>query len=87
MANTKSAQKNIRKTARRTEQNKALLTRLKTLAKAARTAVTGGDAAKAKAAASEYISALDKAAKTDRIHANKVARAKSTFVLVLTPAK
>ncbi len=87
MANTKSAKKNIRKTARRTEQNQGLHTRLKTLAKQARAAVAGSDTAKAKAAASEYISALDKAAKTGIIHANKAARAKSAFAKVLTPAK
>ncbi len=87
MANTKSAQKNIRKTARRTEQNQALQTRLKTLAKHAKAAVAGGDAAKAKDAARIYIAALDKAAKTDRIHQNKVSRAKSAFAKVLTPAK
>jgi small subunit ribosomal protein S20 len=87
MANTKSAKKNIRKTARRTEQNQGLHTRLKTLAKLARAAVTGGDAAKAQGAARDYVAAMDKAAKTGIIHANKAARAKSAMAKVLTPAK
>lgn len=85
MANTKSAKKNIRKTARRTVRNRAVLTLLKTLAKQARAAVVAGDAAKAATIAREYVSAMDKAAKTGVIHANKAARAKSAMAVVLTP--
>ncbi|HTB62292.1 MAG TPA: 30S ribosomal protein S20 [Opitutales bacterium] len=84
MANTKSAKKNIRKTARRTVQNKAVITRLKSLAKQARAAVAGNDA-DARAIAREYVSAMDKAAKTGVIHANKAAHAKSAMAKVLTP--
>jgi small subunit ribosomal protein S20 len=86
MANTKSAKKNIRKTARRTEQNKALHTRLKTLAKQARATAAGSDPAKAKEAARVFIAAMDKAAKKGIIHGNKVSRAKSAMAKVLTPA-
>jgi small subunit ribosomal protein S20 len=88
MANTKSAKKNVRKTARRTVQNRAVLTRLKTLAKEARAAASGTDVAKAREIASAFISAMDKAAKTGVIHANKAARAKSAVAKVFaTPAK
>ena len=86
MANTKSAKKNIRKTARRTLRNQAVLTQLKTLAKQARAAVAAGDADKARGVARDYVAAMDKAAKTGIIHANKASRAKSAMAKVLTPA-
>ncbi len=86
MANTKSAKKNVRKTARRTVQNKAVHTRLKTLAKDARAAVAAGAGDKARDIAREYVSAMDKAAKTGVIHPNKAAHAKSAMAKILTPA-
>jgi len=86
MANTKSAKKNVRKTARRTIRNQAVVARLKTLAKQAHAAVLGTDAAKAKESARVYIAAMDKAVKTGVIHANKAAHAKSAMAKVLTPA-
>ncbi len=85
MANTKSAKKNIRKTARRTAHNRGVQTELKTLAKQARAAVTAGDADLARKLARDYVSAMDKAAKTGIIHANKASRAKSAMAGVLTP--
>jgi small subunit ribosomal protein S20 len=87
MANTKSARKNIRKTARRTAHNRGTLTRLKTLAKEARGALAAGDAAKGRDIARAYVSAMDKAAKTGVIHANKAARAKSSVASLFAPAK
>jgi small subunit ribosomal protein S20 len=84
MANTKSAKKNVRKTARRTTHNQAVVTRLNSLAKQARAAATVGDAA-ARDIARAYVSAMDKAAKTGIIHANKAAHAKSAMAKVLTP--
>ena len=79
MANTKSAQKNIRKTERNTEHNKQIRSRLKTLAKKAQSAAKTDAAQKA---AVEYISALDKAAKTGIIHPNKASRHKSKLAKV-----
>lgn len=73
MANTKSAEKNIRKSARQTERNKGVRSRLKTLAKKSSTA----EGEEAQKAAREYISALDKAAKRGIISANKASRHKS----------
>ena len=73
MANTKSAEKNIRKTARQTERNRIVRSRLKTLSKKAETA-EGEDGSKI---AREYISALDKAAKRGIISTNKARRHKS----------
>lgn len=72
MANTKSAEKNIRKTARQTERNRTVRSRLKTLAKKA-----GAEGEEGQQAAREYISALDKAAKRGIISANKASRHKS----------
>jgi small subunit ribosomal protein S20 len=85
MANTKSAKKNVRKTARRTAHNQAVITRLKSLAKQARAAASG-DAAAARDIARAYVSAMDKAAKTGVIHANKASHAKSAMAKVFAPA-
>jgi len=75
MANTKSAQKNIRKSAKRTEANRQIRSRLKTLAKGVDSA--SEDPEKAKAASIEFVSALDKAAKSGVIHTNAARRRKS----------
>ena len=77
MANTKSAQKNIRKSAVRTEANRTVKSRLKTLAKGAKAAVETKDAAKITTAAVKAVSAFDKAAKTGVIHKNKANRVKA----------
>lgn len=78
MANTKSAIKNIRKTAGQTERNRRIKTRLKTLNKKVQEAVQSGDKDLAKSAAIAFVSALDKAAKTKIIHANAASRLKSS---------
>jgi small subunit ribosomal protein S20 len=52
-------------------------TRLKTLHKKLSSAAKGTDAAAAKAAASEYVSAMDKAVKSGVVHKNAASRAKS----------
>lgn len=77
MANTKSAIKAQRKTVRQTDRNKATKTRLKTLHKKLLTAVQGDDAAATKAAASSYVSAMDKAVKSGVVHKNAASRAKA----------
>jgi len=73
MANTKQAQKYIRKTESRTERNRHERSRLKSLAKKARTA-EGEEGTKI---AREYSAALDKAAKHGVIHPNKASRQKA----------
>ena len=45
MANTASARKRIRQTARRTERNKARMSRMKTFVKKVEAAIAGGDKA------------------------------------------
>lgn len=77
MANTKSAIKAARKSERLTARNKAAKTRLKTLQKKFLKASTGEDKAAAASAASEYVSAMDKATKSGVVHKNAAARAKS----------
>lgn len=79
MANTKSAIKASRKALRNAARNQSIKTRLKTLAKAAHQAVTAGDAEKTRAAAIAYISALDRAVKSDVIHRNAASHHKSQY--------
>jgi small subunit ribosomal protein S20 len=77
MANTKSAIKNARKSQRRLLRNKAVKTRLKTLAKQLEAAVKSGDAAASKSAAVAYTSSMDKAALRGVVHPNAAARVKA----------
>jgi small subunit ribosomal protein S20 len=77
MANTKTAIKNMRKTARRTVENRAIKSRLKTLRRTLTAAETAGSADEKKAAAINYVSALDRAAKTQVIHHNVAQRQKA----------
>ena len=77
MANTKSAIKNARKSLKRMLRNKAVKTRLKTLAKQLEAAAQSGDAPAAKSAAIAYVAAVDKAVRSGVIHANAASRVKS----------
>lgn len=79
MANTKSAIKNNRKTVARTLHNRSRKSRIKTLAKKVQAlAADGSDKEALKSAAIEYVSAMDKAAKSNLIHVNKASRAKAS---------
>lgn len=77
MANTKSALKRVRQTEVRTERNRADKTRIKTLRKKALAAVAAGDKPAAAEAASNFASAVDKAAKRNLVHPNRAANLKS----------
>lgn len=77
MANIRSAEKNIRKTVKRTAANQSVKSRIRTLRKKVLTAIEKGDAAAASASLSEFASASDKAAKTKVIHKNTSSRLKS----------
>jgi small subunit ribosomal protein S20 len=79
MANTKSAIKASRKALRNAARNQTVKTKLKTLAKAAKAAAAGGDAEKTRAAAIAYISALDRAVKSNVIHRNAASHHKSQY--------
>lgn len=81
MANIRSAEKNIRKTATRTAHNQTVKSRIRTLRKKVLAAVTKKDAAAASASLSEFASAADKAAKTNVIKKNTSSRLKSRLAV------
>lgn len=86
MANLKSSQKDIRRTIARTERNRAVKSRIKTLSKHAATALDG-KAADAEKTVGLYSSSLDKAAKTGILHKNKANRLKSRLAAKLKAIK
>lgn len=77
MANTKSAAKRARQTGRRTATNRRALTAVKSQLKKFRSAVTGANGEAARAAAREFVSTIDKAVKSGRVHRNAANRHKS----------
>ena len=77
MAHTKSALKRIRQTATRTARNRAANSRVRTLRKKIVEAIEAGDAAAAASAYNNFSSAIDKAAKTGKVPANRAANYKS----------
>ena len=83
MANTQSALKNIRKNRTNYLRNRSVSSKLKTLDKAFITSVESKDKEAATEAAKSLISALDKATKSNLVHANKIARKKSRCASLL----
>jgi small subunit ribosomal protein S20 len=79
MANTKSALKRIRTSAKRHERNQAVKSATRTFVKKARTAITL-DVTEAQEDLVAAISALDRAAKKGVIHRNNAARRKSRLM-------
>lgn len=77
MANIKSSQKDVRRIRRRTEENRKVKSRLKTLQRRVREAEEGTP--ERREAAIRYLSAIDKAAKTNVIHKNRASRQKARF--------
>lgn len=77
MANTKSALKRVRQTETRTDRNKSLTTRMKSLRKKTIATAEAGDKDAAKKSFSEFTSAVDKCVKNNIIHKNKGANLKS----------
>lgn len=86
MANLKASKKDIRRIAKRTAHNRSIRSRLKTLNKSVRKLAQEGTPEETKAKAQEYMSALDRAAKTSIIHPNKANRHKSMLSQYLTVA-
>jgi small subunit ribosomal protein S20 len=74
MANTASAQKRIRQTAKRTARNQARKSRMRTFVKKVETALAGGNKEDAAAALREAQPELQRAAGKGVIHANTIAR-------------
>lgn len=81
MANIRSSEKDIRKSAKRTAANQAVKSRIRTLRKKVLAAVEKGDATAASAGLNEFASAADKAAKTSVLHKNASARLKSRLAV------
>ena len=74
MANTASAQKRIRQTAKRTARNQARKSRMRTFIKKVETAIASGDKTEAASALREAQPELQRASGKGVIHANTVAR-------------
>ena len=74
MANTASARKRIRQTARRTARNHARLSRMRGFIKKVEAAIAGGSADAAQAALREAQPEMQRAAGKGVIHRNTVAR-------------
>ena len=79
MANTKSAAKRARQNTRRTLVNRRSLTAVKNQLKSVRDALKGGNKETVNAAAAQFISTIDRAAKAGRIHRNSASRHKSVL--------
>ena len=74
MANTASARKRIRQTARRTERNQARKSRMRTYIKKVELAIAGGNKDEAAAALRAAQPEMQRAAGKGVIHANTVSR-------------
>jgi len=74
MANTASAQKRIRQTAKRTARNNARKSRMRTFVKKVEAAIESGDKATAQAALIAAQPEMQRASGKGVIHANTVAR-------------
>lgn len=80
MANTRSAIKQIRSSARKRERNQVFRSRARTFVKKTRILIAEGKAEEARQEAQLAISALDKAAEKGVIHKNRAARSKSRLM-------
>jgi small subunit ribosomal protein S20 len=74
MANTASAQKRIRQTAKRTARNRARTSRMRTFVKKVEEAIAGGDHTQAAEALRAAQPEMQRAATKGVTHANTVAR-------------
>lgn len=77
LANTPSARKRVRQTATRTLRNRIYKSRIRTMTRRFREALSEGDLQKAKEFLARVASIVDKAAKKGVIHPNFAARRKS----------
>lgn len=84
MANIKSAEKRIRKTARQRVRNRTLGSRLRTAVKTLRQKVAEGDAAAARELLPKTAAVIDSTARKGIIHKNAAARTKSRLTKAVT---
>lgn len=80
MANSKSALKRVRQIERRTDRNKTLRTKVKSLRKKTLEAASAGNADEAQSSLKEFSSAVDRAQKKGLFHKNKAANLKRKAV-------
>ena len=80
MANSKSAEKSARVTARKTVINRRVTSALKTTVKMARNSTEDGDVAAAQRSTRAAVSSLDKAGSRGYIHPNKASRTTSRLM-------
>ena len=86
MANTKSAQKQVRAAQRRQLRNKSVRSQTKTMVKKAEELIFSGQVKQAEGEVKAAISSLDKAAEKGIIHSNNAARRKSRLMKKLNKA-
>ena len=77
MPTSRSSKKRVRQNERRRRRNQGTMSKIKTLKKSVAAAIKSGDEDKVKSTTRDCCSALDKAAKKNVLHKNKVARDKS----------
>lgn len=87
MANTASAKKRIRSSARKRERNRHYRTAARTYIKRTRKLIDSGDLEQADEVARKAVSTLDKAARKGILHPNNVSRRKSRLLSQLAAAK
>lgn len=86
MANTRSAAKRARQNQRRTISNRRVLSLVKNELKNVRKVVRESDKEKARAVVQKFVSSIDKAVKSGRIHRNSANRHKSALQKALAAA-
>lgn len=87
LANTQSAKKRIRSSARKQERNRHFRVSARTYIKKTRLHLREGDLEKAEAAAREAASTLDKAARKGILHPRNAARRKGRLMKAVAAAK
>ena len=86
MANSKSAEKRARQSAKRRERNRVLRSSARTAIRKARTAIESGNDEQAKEAIHTAERALDRAAAKGASHRNYASRRKSRIILAYNKA-
>jgi small subunit ribosomal protein S20 len=87
LANTASAKKRIRSSARKQERNRHYRSAARTYIKSTRQAIDDGDLDTAEEMAAQAVSTLDKAAAKGILHRRNVDRRKSRLMKALEAAK
>jgi small subunit ribosomal protein S20 len=87
LANTQSAKKRIRSSARKHERNRRFRVSARTYIKKTRLHLQEGDLEQAEAAAREAASTLDKAARKGILHPRNAARRKGRLMKAVAAAK